>query len=82
MGRTRRSVHRPEVDDLRSDFDRDDDEVRRDPPPTRSPEEGIERVTPVVPVRNDEVVCRSCHLVVRRGDLGDAVLLVCPDCHR
>lgn len=82
MARRRRLGHRPQVDDLRSDFDRDDDEVVRDALPARSPEEGVDRVAPVVPLRDDEVVCRTCRLVVRRGDLGDAILLVCPDCYR
>lgn len=82
MRRARRSGHQPRVDDLRSDFDRDDDEAVRDAFPTRSADEGVDRVGPVVPLREDEVVCRTCRLVVRRGDLGDAILLVCPDCYR
>jgi hypothetical protein len=35
---------------------------------------------PPTPLRPDEVVCRSCHLVVRRRDPLDVPLLICDDC--
>lgn len=35
---------------------------------------------PPRPLADDEVVCRSCHLVVRRRDPDGVALLVCDDC--
>jgi hypothetical protein len=35
---------------------------------------------PPAPLSADEVVCRSCHLVVRRRDPEGVALLVCDDC--
>jgi hypothetical protein len=37
-------------------------------------------ILPLAPLRDDEVICRSCHLAVRRRDPDGVPLLVCDDC--
>lgn len=71
-----------QLDDLRSTYDPDDDDVVRDAaavPPPRGDGEAT-RLAPPVPVRDGEVVCRSCRLVVRRALPAGVDLLVCDDC--
>jgi len=70
------------IDDLRSGHDPDDDDLVRDLHERRrraalgeAPEP-----QPPAPVRDDETVCRSCNLVVRRRDPQGVPLLVCDDC--
>lgn len=72
------------VADLRAAFDRDDDDAIRDALDrlTRREGEPGPPVEPPRPLRRDEVVCRSCRLVVRRTELAGVALLVCSDCHR
>jgi hypothetical protein len=70
------------VDDLRSGYDRDDDDLVRDVHehlrrPGRTEPPGL---VPPVPQRDDEVVCRSCRLVVRRREPSGVALLICDDC--
>ena len=73
----------PRYDDLRGVFDAQDDDVVRDRFERAARRSG--RVEPPQfeqprPVGSDEVVCRSCRLVVR-GRLPDGVpLLYCDDC--
>lgn len=75
---------RAAMDDLRAGFDRDDDDLVRDALDRLSRRGGTEHteIEAPPPRRDDEIVCRSCRLVVRGRKLGDAALLVCDDCHR
>jgi len=72
-----------QLDDLRSTYDPDDDDVVRDaaalPPPATGDGEATRLAAPR-PVRNGEVVCRSCHLVVASALPPGVDLLVCDDC--
>ncbi len=72
-----------QLDDLRSTYDPDDDDVVRDAATIRPPASGdgeAARFAPLVPVREGEVVCRSCRLVVRSALPAGVDLLVCDDC--
>lgn len=71
------------TDDLRSWYDPDDDDlVREAAERTRRRSGGTEPpgLTPPAPLRDDEVVCRRCHLVVRRTVPAGATQLLCDDC--
>lgn len=72
-----------QLDDLRSTYDPDDDDVVRDaaaiPTPARGDGEAARLVWPV-PVRDGEAVCRTCRLVVRSALPAGVDLLVCDDC--
>lgn len=72
------------MDDLRAAFDRDDDDAIREALDrlTRREGESGPSIEPPRPLGQDEVVCRSCRLMVRRTDLAGAALLVCSDCYR
>ncbi|MDP8969432.1 MAG: hypothetical protein M3N52_02815 [Actinomycetota bacterium] len=78
----RRVQERPGADDLRAGHDANDEQVVRALQVARRPATQPLEPSPPVPLRADEVVCRSCRLAVRRPDLGDVVLLVCDDCYR
>lgn len=75
---------RAAVDDLRAAFDRDDDDGVRDALArlTGRADEPGPPLEPPRPLGPGETVCRSCRLVVRRADIGEAALLVCEDCYR
>ena len=69
-------------DDLRSTYDRDDDELVRDACEAAPELRGAASppIEPPAPLRDDEVICRSCRLAVRRRDPVGVVLLICDDC--
>ncbi|MPZ89251.1 MAG: hypothetical protein GEU81_14525 [Nitriliruptorales bacterium] len=71
------------VDDLQSWYDPDDDELVRlahDRAKRRGGDDEPPRFLPPQPLREDEVICRSCRLAVRRRIPDGVPLLVCDDC--
>lgn len=81
-----RGNHNGWLDDLRAGYDPDDDDLvreRLDHARRRSGGDNqLPELHPALPARNDEILCRSCRLYVRREFFGDAVLLICRDCRR
>lgn len=74
---------RPRTDDLQSAHDPNDDEFVRavhDRAKQRAGPVEPPEFLPLAPLRPDEVICRSCHLAVRRRDPEGVTLLICNDC--